>query len=70
MQENPVKGSIKCISENMLPTISSRIKKKKKQKSFELFLMKPLNVRVTQLTFSRSTSTIETLEERVKYIQR
>ena len=68
MQENPVKGSIKCVSENMLPTTSSRIKKK--QKSFELFLMKPLNVRVTQLTFSRSTSTIETLEERVKYIQR
>ena len=69
MQENPVKGSIKCVSENMLPTISYR-KKKKKQKSFELFLMKPLIVRVTQLTFSRSTSTIETLEERVKYIQR
>ena len=32
MQEHPVKGSIKCISENMLPTISSRIKKKKAEK--------------------------------------
>ena len=37
MQENPVKGSIKCVSENMLPTISSRIKKKKAEKFWIVF---------------------------------